>query len=99
MNDATARRKQQRQTCNRSAQARLVPAPTEKEDEEEMRRSPLQTIDRIDWLKSRVPARRFLDRTVKLKYIKPLSEMNEYSATKKVFNRFDGDGNRKSPED
>ncbi len=55
--------------------------------------SSLQTFDRIQWLKTRVNPRKLMDSTVKLKYLKHISEMAEYFATKKVFKRFDEDGN------
>ena len=55
--------------------------------------SALQTFDRIEWLKKRVLPKRLIDRTVKLKYLIHPSQMNEHFAIKKVFNRFDNDGN------
>ncbi len=63
----------------------------------QMSTSALQTFDRVEWLKHHVIPQYLIDRTVKLKYTKHISEMNEYFATKKVFNRFDDDGNRNRP--
>ena len=57
--------------------------------------STLQTFDRIEWLKKRVLSSKLADRTVRLKYLKHASEMNEYFATKRVFDRFDDDHNSK----
>jgi len=54
-----------------------------------------QAFDRIEWLKSHVPQSRLTDRTVKLKYLVHPSELKEHLAVKKVFDRFDDDGNSK----
>ena len=53
-----------------------------------------QTFDQIQWFKSRTLSKNLMNRTVQLKYLKHASEMNQYKATKKVFDRFDDDGNR-----
>ena len=55
---------------------------------------PMHTFDRIEWLKKRVPSQLLIDRTVKLKYLVHPAEMNEHSAIKKVFERFDDNGDR-----
>ena len=54
-----------------------------------------QTFNCIEWLKSHVPENRLTDRTVKIKYLVHPAEMNEHKAVKKVFQRFDDDGNSK----
>lgn len=51
------------------------------------------TFERVEWLKKRVDKSRLTDRTVKLKYLVHPAEMNEHIAVKKVFKRFDEDGN------
>jgi len=53
------------------------------------------TFERVEWLKKRVSKSRLTDRTVKLKYLVHPAEMNEHIAAKKVFKRFDEDGNSK----
>ncbi len=55
--------------------------------------SAIQTFDRVEWLKKRVPSEKLIDRTVKLKYLIHPNEINEHTAIKKVFNGFDEDGN------
>ena len=65
------------------------------ESKDHIEASMLQTFDRIQWLKKHVLPQNLANRTVKLKYTKHISEMNEYFATKRVFKRFDDDGNSK----
>ena len=47
----------------------------------------------VEWLKKRTPQHRLIDRTVKLKYFIHPAEMQEHLSVKKVFARFDDDGN------
>jgi len=56
--------------------------------------SELQTFDRIQWLKTHVLPTKLTDRTVRLKYLQHMSEMDKYFATRAVFQQFDDDGNR-----
>ncbi len=60
--------------------------------------SPMQTFDRVQWLRKRVLSSKLIDRTVKLKYLVHPAEMREHTAIKKVFNRFDEDGNSNDPD-
>lgn len=55
--------------------------------------SPMQTFDRIQWLKSRTLSKNLIDRTIQLKYLRHVSEINQYLSTRIVFNNFDDDGN------
>lgn len=54
----------------------------------------VQPFDRVEWLKKRVPQKKLIDNTVKLKYLLHPAEFNEHISIKKVFDRFDDDGNR-----
>jgi len=51
------------------------------------------TFEQIEWLRKRVCPNKLIDRTVRMKYLVHPSEMNEHQSIKKVFNRFDEDGN------
>ena len=51
-------------------------------------------FETIEWLRKRVPAQRLIDRTVEQKYLIHPAETTENAAIKRVFNRFDEDGNR-----
>ena len=50
-------------------------------------------FDSIEWLKKRVPKKRLIDDTVKLKYLLHPIERHEHDSVKKVFDRFDDGGN------
>ena len=52
-----------------------------------------ESFEQIEWLKKRVPQEQLINRIVKLKYLIHPAQMNEHLAIKKVFNRFDDDGN------
>lgn len=56
--------------------------------------SPLQSFDRIEWLKKRVAVKKLVDRTVKAKYLTHPGEAQEQEAINSVFERFDDNGNR-----
>ena len=57
--------------------------------------SRFHTFDNIEWLKKRIPQKKLIDRTIKLKYLIHPAEMNDHMLAKKVFKRFDEDGNRR----
>ena len=67
--------------------------PYEYGSEEGMKPSPMQTFDRVEWMKKHVLPGKLVDGTVGLKYLIHPSEINEHLAIEKVFSRFDSNGN------